>query len=150
MNSPSAYVVDSSVAVKWFADEGGPEQIKADQLLDALGHGECTLKAPELLLFEVANALMMSYKYSGAEVTDSLAFLRKLKIEVKSLNWPTFTRAVQIASNCGATIYDSYFLALAIETDSMLVTADEVFLRKARDWPEIVSLRLLDLNRQTP
>ena len=147
MNSHTTYVVDSSVAVKWFASEGGAEQTKADQLLDALGQGQCTLKAPELLLFEVANALMISHRYSNTKVMDSLAFLRRLKVEVESLNWRTFARAVEIASICAATIYDSYFLAMAIETDSVLITADEVFLRKARHWPGMISLRLLQLKR---
>jgi len=149
LSTQPAYVLDTSVAVKWFANKGGTEQAKADQLLDALGKGECTLKAPELLLFEVANALMLSHKFPSAKVMDSLTFLRKLKIEVEFTNWPTLTKAVELASACGATIYDSYFLALALETDSVLITADEVFLRKARHLPKIVSLRLLQLTDRT-
>jgi predicted nucleic acid-binding protein len=140
-----AYILDTSVAVKWFAKEGGTEQTNADRLLDALGQGECVLKAPELLFFEVANALMISHKFPSVKVMESLEFLRKLKVEVMVLRWSTFAKAVEIASTCGATIYDSYFLALAIESDSVLITADEVFLRKARHWPKIVSLRLLQL-----
>lgn len=149
MSPHLTYVLDTSVAVKWFATEGGAEQAKADQLLDALGQGECTLKAPELLFFEVANALMLSHKFSSVKVVDSLALLRSLKVGVENLNWPTLARAVDIAASCGATIYDSYFLALAIETGGVLVTADEVFLRKARHWPQIVSLRLLNLSGQS-
>jgi predicted nucleic acid-binding protein len=149
LSTQPAYVLDTSVAVKWFANEGGTEQTKADQLLDALGRGECILKAPELLLFEVANALMISHKFPSGRVMDSLAFLRKLKIEVELLNWSTLMKAVEIASACHATIYDSYFLALALETDSVLITADEVFLRKARHLPKIVSLRLLQLTERT-
>lgn len=149
MNTPPSYVLDTSVAVKWFANEGGAEQSKADQLLDSLGQGECIVKAPELLLFEVASALMLSHKFPSARVADSLAFLDRLKIDVKMLNWPTLVKAVEIASVCNATIYDSYFLALALETDSVLITADEVFLRKARQLPNIVSLRLLKINERT-
>jgi predicted nucleic acid-binding protein len=55
---------------------------------------------------------------------------------------------IQIASTCNATIYDSYFLALALETDSVLITADEVFLLKARHLPKITSLRLLQLTER--
>ena len=143
MNSPPSYVLDTSVAVKWFADEGGTEQAKADQLLEALGRGDCILKAPELLLFEVANALMLSHKFPSAKVIDSLTFFRRLKIEVELLSWSTLTKAVEIASACGAAIYDSYFLAVAIGTDSVLITADQAFLRKARHMPNIIDLRLL-------
>ena len=150
MSTHPAYVLDTSVAVKWFANEGGTEQTKADQLLDALGQGECTVRAPELFLFEVANALMISHRFPSAKVADALAFLRKMKIEVELLNWRTLSKAVEIASACGATISDSYFLAVALETDSVLVTADEVFLRKARHLPQIVSLRLLQLTERSP
>lgn len=150
MSTQPAYVLDTSVAVKWFVNEGGTEQSKADQLLDALGQGQCILKAPELLLFEMANALMISHKFPSAKVADSLAFLRRLKIEVEVMNWLILTKAVELASACGATIYDSYFLALAIKTDSVLITADEVFLRKARHLPNIVSLRLFQLTERTP
>ena len=149
MSSQPSYVLDTSVAVKWFADEGGTEQAKADQLLDALGRGDFILKAPELLLFEVANALMISHKFPSAKVIDSLAFLRRLKIDVELLNWSTLAKAVEIASACQATIYDSYFLALALETDSVLITADEAFLRKTRHFAKILSLRLLQLPERT-
>jgi predicted nucleic acid-binding protein len=60
MSSLPAYVLDTSVAVKWFADEGGAEQAKAVQLFEAFERGQCELRAPELLFFEIANALMYS------------------------------------------------------------------------------------------
>jgi predicted nucleic acid-binding protein len=145
-----AYVLDTSVAVKWFANEGGADQAKADLLLDTVGKGQCILRAPEFLLFELANALMLSHKFPSARVINSIVFLQKLKIEVEPLNPATLIRAVEIASSCNATIYDSYFLALALESGSLLVTADEVFLRKVRRLPNTVSLRLLQLTERTP
>ena len=150
MSTQPAYVLDTSVAVKWFANEGGTEQAKADQLLEVLERGECILKAPELLYFEVTNALMLSHRFPKDKVMDSLGSLRKLKIEVQSLNWSTLVKAVEIASACKATIYDSYFLAMALEADCVLVTADEGFWRKARHLPGIISLRLLQLTGRTP
>ena len=150
MSTLPAYVLDTSVAVKWFADEGGTEQAKAIQLFEAFERGHCKLGAPQLLFFELANALMYSYKLSSSRIVDSLNFLQKLKIEVPPSNSATLANAVEIASTCRATIYDSYFLALALETDSVLVTADEVFLRKARHLPKIISLRLLELTGRNP
>jgi len=145
MSAPSAFVVDTSVVVKWFVDEGGTAQAKAIQLFEAFEAGRCALKAPQLLMFELANALMYSHKLSSAKIVDLLASFQDLKIEIEPLSLPTLAKAVEIACTCGATIYDAYFLALALETDSTLVTADEVFLRKARHWPRIVALRFLQL-----
>jgi predicted nucleic acid-binding protein len=149
MSSLPAYVLDTSVAVKWFADEGGAEQAKAVQVFEAFEQGHCELRAPELLYFEIANALTHSYKLSGAMIIDSLNSLQKLKIEVESLNWPTLRKAVEIASTCGAAIYDSYFLAVAIGSDSVLITADQAFLRKARYMPNIIDLRHFNIPERT-
>ena len=149
MRIPPAYVLDTSVAVKWFADEGGPEQAKAVQLFEAFEQGQCKLRAPQLLFFEIANALIYSYKLSSSTVVDSLDSLQRLNIEMELLNWSTLAKAVEIASACQATIYDSYFLALALETDSVLITADEAFLRKTRHFAKILSLRLLQLPERT-
>ena len=149
MSPLPAYILDTSVAVKWFADEGGVEQAKAVQLFEAFEHGHCELRAPELLFFEIANALKYSYKLSSSTIVDSLNSLQKLKIEVESLNWPTLRKAVEIASTCGAAIYDSYFLAVAIGTESILITADQAFLRKVRHMPNIIDLRLFKLPERT-
>ena len=149
MSSLPAYVLDTSVAVKWFADEGGAEQAKAIQVFEAFEQGHCELRAPELLYFEIANALKYSHKLSSSTIVDSLNSLQKLKIEVESLNWPTLRKAVEIASTCGAAIYDSYFLAVAIGTESILITADQIFLRKARHMPNIIDLRLFKLPERT-
>jgi predicted nucleic acid-binding protein len=43
------------------------------------------------------------------------------------------------------TVYDSCFLAVAIESDALLVTADEAFLRKVGAHLNITSLRNLRL-----
>jgi len=149
LRTPPAYVVDTSVVVKWYANEGGADQAAADQLLDALGQGGCILRAPEILLFELANALMLSHRFPSAKVVGSINHFQELKIELNLLSWSTLAKAVELASNCGATIYDCYFLALALESDSVLITADEVFLRKTRHWPKIIALRSLQLPEPT-
>ncbi len=149
MKTLPAYVLDTSVAVKWFADEGGVEQAKAVRLFEAFEHGQCKLRTTELLFFEITNALMFSYKLSSSAIVESLHFLQKLSIEVEPLNWATLTEAIEIASACGATIYDSYFLAVAIDSDSVLITADQAFLRKARRMPNIMDLRRIKLPEKT-
>ena len=51
------------------------------------------------------------------------------------MQWSTLQSAVEIASASDATVYDAYYLALALESGGVLVTADEKFLRKARRYP---------------
>jgi predicted nucleic acid-binding protein len=64
---------------------------------------------------------------------------------LNAVQWSTLQNAVEIASAFDATVYDAYYLALALESGGVLVTSDEKFLGKARRYPGIVSLAQLQL-----
>lgn len=140
-----AYVVDTSVAVKWYVEREESDTAPARKLLEAFARGDCILRAPEFLLFEIANALLMGHRRGATVVKQILSQVQNLELELETLKPPVLAKAVEIAAECSATIYDSYFLALAIETGSVLVTADDAFVRKAGHYPELVSLRQLRL-----
>jgi predicted nucleic acid-binding protein len=137
--------VDASVALKWYVQRGESDVTKAFRLLDAYGRGECVLQAPELLLWELANALALGRRLKPEDVSEALAHLQGLELDLRSLQWSTLKRAVEIATAADATVYDAYYLALALESGSVLVTADQRFLRKAHFYPGIVSLAQLQL-----
>jgi len=139
-----SYVVDTSVAVKWYVERDEANVKEALRLLDCFKNRRCILRAPELLLFEVANALASS-RAQPSVLLEALDRLRALEIELAGVRWATMTKAMEIALACDATVYDSYFLALALETESVLVTADRAFLRRARHYPGITSLESLRL-----
>ncbi len=140
-----AYVVDTSIALKWFVESGESNVLQAHQLREAYLNGRCTLRAPEFLLLELANALTTGLRLKMDKVLEALDAVRRVELYLETLRAETLARAVEIASSYGVTVYDSYFLAMAVESDSILVTADEIFLRKARRYPSIVSLRQLRL-----
>jgi len=103
------------------------------------------LRAPDLLLWEVANALTLGRRLKPADVSEALTHLRGLDLDLKNVQWSTLQSAVMIAAATDATVYDAYYLALALESGGVLVTADERFLRNARRYPGIVSLTQLQL-----
>ncbi len=144
------YVVDASVALKWYVQRGEADVKKAFQLLESYGRGQCVLRAPDLLLWEVANALAIGHRLKPQEVAEALVHLRGLDLDLNAVQWSTLQNAVEIASASEATIYDAYYLALALECGGVLVTADEKFLRKARRYPGIVSLARLHLPNSIP
>ena len=139
------FVLDSSVAVKWYVEKDEPDVAKALRLIEVHIDGGCRLKAPSFLLLEVLNALTMGRKLPAALALEALEHLKGLSLDLEDLRWPPLASAIEVASACGTTLYDSYFLALALESGSVLVTADEVFLRRARRYPNLVSLRQLRL-----
>ena len=144
----AAYVLDTSVAIKWYLEKEEADVARAHELLNHFGRGECIIRAPQLLLFEIANALTTARKLPVPAATEALAHLRRLGIDLRPLEWATFANAIEIASTCDVTIYDSYFLALALTSGSILVTADDAFLRKTRGYPGVIHLRQFQLPDQ--
>ncbi len=103
------------------------------------------LRAPEFLLWELANVLAIGHKLRPSAVSEALTHLHGLELDLEGVQWSTLQRAVEIASTSDTTVYDAYFLAVALESDCVLVTADEAFLRKTRRFPGIISLTRLRL-----
>ena len=117
----SRYVVDASVAVKWFLSEPGDD--KARRLLDA----DHELLAPELLVAEVSNVLWKRFQRAEMSIDEARAVLAG-PLSVKMV-WrpvaPLSESALEIACRLGRTAYDSIYLALAVLESSILVIADE-------------------------
>ncbi len=89
--------------------------------------------------------MTLGRRLKPADVSEALAHLRGLDLDLKSVQWSTLQSAAEIAAAADATVYEAYYLALALETGGVLVTADEKFLRKARRYPGIVSLTQIQL-----
>lgn len=113
-------VVDASVAAKWFLPE--PEAAAALRLLD----GRRRLVAPDLIRTEVGNIIwkLCTRKLlaadEAAEMLDHFLAM-PLGIHDSALLLPA---ALEIAVATRRTVYDSLYLALAIELGATVVTAD--------------------------
>jgi len=114
------YVVDASVAIKWYLPE--EHSAAAERLL--LLPDE--LHSPDLLFAEAGNVL---WKYalrgecSHRKAVNILKELRMLPLKIWDAPWLT-EEAFEIALYAKRSFYDCLYLALAIKTESQLVTAD--------------------------
>lgn len=116
----SRYVVDASVAVKWFVPEG--HSLEAAALLDP-AH---SLHAPDLLFAEVGNTLWKKTRRRELRPAEAKLILRGLASVPFEIT-PTrdlMDGAFDLAIHVGCTAYDATYLALAIHHDCRLVTAD--------------------------
>lgn len=115
------HVVDASVAIKWFVEE-----VHAEAARRLLADGYA-LYAPDLLWPECGNILWK--KVQGGELTAREARFVREGLERLPLNIFPFRLilepALEIALDTGRTVYDSCYLALAMLTESPLVTADQ-------------------------
>ncbi len=140
-----SFVIDTSVVLKWFLQAGEAQVAEARQLRGLYLRGECLLCVPDFLFLEVANALTAGHRTKPDKVKNALANLNAIDLQVEPLRKSTLSQAVDLAVSLGVTVYDSYFLALAEQRGSKLVTADEKFLRRAQPNPNLVALH--DLHR---
>lgn len=113
-------VVDASVAVKWYLDE--THSADARRLLD----GSATLLVPGLFFAEFGNALWKRWRrgeLASEIVRETLAALDLVPFEVHATR-ALLAPALHVAFATGRAVYDSVYLALAVEAGARLVTAD--------------------------
>lgn len=121
-------IVDSSVAVKWFVQEGGREAAMA--LLGSDG----PLLAPDLIVVETAHALRRKVAggwLTGAGARAALHGLTDGPIELVPTP-PLVRPAMHLADRTSCSVYDACFVALADQRGMPLVTADERLSRAVR------------------
>ena len=135
------YVIDTSVTLKWFLQKEEGDLGKARELKRAQVEGRCSLRAPVFILLEIANALVRGHRRNPDYVAEALDAVRELEVDLEAMRASTLVHAVRLASSYGVTVYDSYFLAMAIESGRVLVTADDSFIRKVGEHPNIIALR---------
>jgi predicted nucleic acid-binding protein len=141
--SPNRYVVDTSVVLKWFVRSDEADWRQARALRDAYIQKRCTLSCPEFLVLELANALKTGRKFTAAEIHVIAESFRALNLDLEALSWTTLDKAVDLSASFSTAVYDSYFLASAIEKNRILVTADDIFVRKVGRHSNLTSLRRL-------
>ena len=121
-------VADASVVVKWFIQEKHSDN--ALKLRDMHVNGEILIAAPELLPFEVLNALKYSQLFTLEELKMAAISLSSYGIELYPLKGKLAEKTVEISAEKDITIYDASYIALAQELKTTLYTADQKLIRK--------------------
>jgi predicted nucleic acid-binding protein len=122
-------VVDASVAVKWClpVQEERALAVEAEDLLASYRSGEIEFVVPGLFWLEVANALWKAVRKQKIDRTRAergYALVAELAIPTV----PSFAyvpKALDLAIRHDRTVYDSVYVALALQFKTALVTADE-------------------------
>ena len=132
------FVVDASVALKWFLGEGDePDTRAALRLLEHYADGGTSFVAPVHFTAEVASVLARKRPDSMHACTDDL---RALSIPVRD-DPLVFARAMELARDLDHHLFDTLYHAVALaETDAVLVTVDRRYFAKARGRGRIVEI----------
>jgi predicted nucleic acid-binding protein len=140
------FVLDTSVVLKWFSEFGETDLPQAIQLRQAMLDGSVLFTVPELLFYELSNALRYNPNFSSRDVQEALDSVIDMGLVVKGVDKRVMADAISIAFKYGVTVYDAYFLALSRVERKPLIIADYKFAEKIKASKEI--LRLSDLTSE--
>lgn len=121
--APGILVIDSSVAVKWFLPQGEAHGDSAWALLESHLADRVRLAGPDCMRIEVLNALRHR-GFNAAKVRRAAIALDGFGLTWHAVSASLTVAAVDIAARHGLTLYDATFVALAVQLDAELVTAD--------------------------
>jgi predicted nucleic acid-binding protein len=119
---PAGLVVDANVVIKWHVTE-----IHTDAALRLLRDDAPALHVPDLVFPEAGNILWKKVRRGDlaedqARRIGHLVAVAPLEVHPSA---PLLEAALEIALRTERTVYDSLYVALAVQLDSRLVTADE-------------------------
>lgn len=132
-------VPDTSVVIKWYR-QGENLTGQALALRERYLDGQIELSVPTLLGYELANVLRYKEHLATDQVEEAVQSLFDLGLEWVPISASTMRRAVVIARESGATVYDATFAAVAESLHAVFVTADERLVRRLAAWPFVLFL----------
>ncbi len=131
-----ALVVDASIAAIWFLPD--EKDGRADNILDRLNHESALVLS--LFWFEIRNILIKAHKRSRldeAGLRRAIMHLRNLPLVDQGSGSDGLILSLCLKE--GLTAYDASYLALAMEKDIPIVTADHALeAAAARNGVQVV------------
>jgi predicted nucleic acid-binding protein len=123
------YVVDASVAIKWYIPE------KHSEAARRLHNQAYCLHVPDFFMLEVGN--IVCKKRRRNEMSLEVSELIINDVQTVSLEWhrdePLFSKAYEIANETYRSLYDCLYLSLAVSLEGQMVTADSRFYEALKD-----------------
>jgi predicted nucleic acid-binding protein len=133
-------VLDASVAVKWFnaVNEDNVETALQIQRLKILNSLE--ILVPDLFFLEIINVFISKSGFDLEDVYLIEEALHKMNLKIVFPDHFILKNSIEIADNCGLTIYDSLYISVAQVFEAQFVTADKKILANKSKYSFIKSL----------
>lgn len=122
-------MLDTSVAIKWYLPEDLHEE--AIGLARRAQTGEVELLAPGTLQPEFFNALWQQHRRNNLPLGEVRSAWEQFALDPVTLYVPEdlMPRAAEITFETGVIVYDALFLALAEDSETVVITADGRLLK---------------------
>lgn len=125
-------VVDTSVAMKWLLTEKEENVTYARLLLKDHLTGKNEILIPELLYYEIANALSTKTKVAPLNVTHLIKRIYSFNLKIYHPTDADVLTSARLAKKYNSTVYDMLYAVVAKKHKAILYTADANFVKKTK------------------
>jgi predicted nucleic acid-binding protein len=136
-------LIDTSVLIKWFHDEGETELASARAIRDAHVRGDLTAHILDLAIFDVGNVLVRALRWPATDVAEQLDDLLTIVGAPLIMARGWLPEAAVAAEVHTLSFYDASWAAAAAALGIPLVSADRRLLAAGvAESPSAISTRL--------
>ncbi len=121
----TALLVDTSILLKWFHEQGEAQVQESRTLLASHVAGELNALILDLAIYEIGNVLLRSLHWDSTAVADQLDDLEVIIGPAIAMTSEWFGHAAHLANAHGLSFYDASWAAAAQKLDVVLVSADK-------------------------
>ena len=104
-------------------------------------NGGIKIIVPDLMLYELSNALRYNKRFNGEDVKNAIKSIIDMDIEILTPFSEAINLSVEIAFKYNATYYDAYYIAMAQVLNMDYVMADRRLFDKCKN--DLLFVKLL-------
>lgn len=117
-------ILDTSVVFKWYVKKNEQDIAQADLILKKFIQGSAQISVPDLLIYELSNALSCCPGLLLKDKQESMANFFNLGLDIVAVNSDNINKSFKIAQKHKITVYDAIFIVLAENFKTPLITAN--------------------------
>lgn len=118
-------VLDTSIIYKWLREEDNRHL--SLKILDDFLDGKEEVIVPDIILYELSNALAFKKELTEEEILEAWEFFIDLNIQIFVPDSRFVEKCIKFAKKYRVTVYDASYAVLAKEKRCNLITKDEKF-----------------------
>lgn len=123
-----ALVLDASVIVKWFCDEEYTNI--ALEIRDKFFRGHLDIFVPELMFYEVSNAVRYNKAFSDSDKIQIIDDLFSIGFNIVTSSREILSKAMRLAVETNTPIYDNVYFAVSRLKNCCFITTDKEYCDK--------------------
>lgn len=123
-------IADASIIYKWVTEEDTDPDTPALKLLRQFLDGKEDVSIPDIVLYELANALSTKTNLTFKEVQEAWNLFERLNLNVVNPSLKFIRKSIEFSRKYHVTVYDASYAVLALEKNCIFLTADSKFVKK--------------------